>query len=346
MMRCLPMQPQPMPAAPESEAAAAAARLAPAPVVAIARHGEGGNNRLYCITTADGRRYALKWYTRPPGDTRDRLGTEWAALDFLGRHGVEQVARAIAADPAGGFALYEWIEGTPVGPPGPAEIDAALAFAERLHGLRLADGAEALPPASEACPSLDELLAQIERRHARLAQAAADEPDLARFLNGEFVPRRAALEGKAHAAKGVFVQTLARQHQTLSPSDFGFHNALRRPGGRLVFLDFEYFGWDDPAKLVADFRQHPGMALPEPLARCFTDGAHAIYRDPAFAERLAIAGPLFALRWCLILLNEFLPERWHNRRFAGRGDDRRLAMRAQLAKARAHLHHHATDEIR
>ena len=39
----------------------------------------------------------------------------------------------------------------------------------------------------------------------------------------------------------------------ISPSDFGFHNVLRRPGGHLVFLDFEHAGWDDPAKLFGDF---------------------------------------------------------------------------------------------
>ena len=49
--------------------------------------------------------------------------------------------------------------------------------------------------------------------------------------------------------------------QVFSPSDFGFHNTILEDDGDLKFLDFEYFGRDDPAKLMADFIWHPGMNL-------------------------------------------------------------------------------------
>ncbi len=39
----------------------------------------------------------------------------------------------------------------------------------------------------------------------------------------------------------------------VSPSDFGFHNALLDDGGAISFLDFEYSGRDDPAKLDLRF---------------------------------------------------------------------------------------------
>lgn len=35
--------------------------------------------------------------------------------------------------------------------------------------------------------------------------------------------------------------------RTLSPADHGFQNTLVR-NGQLVFLDFEYAGWDDQAQ--------------------------------------------------------------------------------------------------
>ena len=40
------------------------------------------------------------------------------------------------------------------------------------------------------------------------------------------------------------------------------------------------------------------------------------------------------LLWCLILLNEFLPERWTRRAIAGDRDDREAAQATQLRKAR------------
>src|SRR6185503_11886129 len=39
----------------------------------------------------------------------------------------------------------------------------------------------------------------------------------------------------------------------LSPSDFGYHNAVLADDETVRFFDFEYAGWDDPAKLVCDF---------------------------------------------------------------------------------------------
>ena len=41
---------------------------------------------------------------------------------------------------------------------------------------------------------------------------------------------------------------LPKETRCLSPSDFGFHNALLEATGKLRFVDFEYAGWDDPAK--------------------------------------------------------------------------------------------------
>ena len=80
------------------------------------------------------------------------------------------------------------------------------------------------------------------------------------------------------AAKAPVEAELPVEQRTLSPSDFGFHNALRRPDGRVVFLDLEYFGWDDPAKMISDFLLHPALerfyppskriVIPERLTVC------------------------------------------------------------------------------
>ena len=56
---------------------------------------------------------------------------------------------------------------------------------------------------------------------------------------------------------------LDTQESVLSPSDFGFHNALLGPDGKLCFIDFEYAGWDDPAKLICDFFCQPQTPVPQ-----------------------------------------------------------------------------------
>jgi len=340
---------------------AAAETLLGAGLVAVRPVAGGGNSRVFAVEDVSGNRFALKIYppaspvVGPPSEPargappvpsaaagRDRLGAEFAAASFLHRHGVTETPRAIAADPARRIALYEWIEGEPVGEATAADLAAALAFVRRLAGLATTPDAAALPAAAEACPAAGDLLGQLTARRVRLGAAATDDPTLATFLERGFDPLLARAEARAragYARRGwVWEQPLPRDRLCLSPSDFGFHNALRRPDGSLVFLDFEYFGWDDPVRLAADFPQHPGMNLRPAQGRAYLDGLRGIFAaDPGFASRLDLLFPLVGLRWCLILLNEFLPERWRARCFARAGEDWEQARRRQMAKARDRL---------
>lgn len=301
----------------------------------------GGNNRLFRVTAGQ-RHYALKEYPPRTGDARDRLGAEFGALQFLDRCAVGNVPKPIAADRVKGSALYEWIDGTAVVDATEADVDAALAFIARVHECRNARGAAALLLASEACLSPMDIVAQVGRRFERLKEVARSEPQLTEFLYSDYAPTAQAVESwsrREYAGLGwTFDRPIDLADRSLSPSDFGFHNAIRGAGGRLTFVDFEYFGWDDPAKLVADFLLHPGMRLSGNCYERFRAGALRIYGEKgAFATRLALVYPLYGLRWCMILLNEFLPERWEARRRTGRHIDRNAATAGQLEKARQRL---------
>ena len=159
-------------------------------------------------------------------------------------------------------------------------------------------------------------------------------PALKQFLEGDFCPMLERL-----AAKAPVEAELPGEQRTLSPSDFGFHNALRRPEGRLVFLDFEYFGWDDPAKMISDFLLHPALELPERLKQRFAAGMYRRFSaNKSLAKRVETVYPLFGLKWCLIMLNEFVPEDMQRRGFASGGSlDRASTQARQLEKARRML---------
>jgi hypothetical protein len=142
-------------------------------------------------------------------------------------------------------------------------------------------------------------------------------------------------------SRGDFDREIPGDQRTLSPSDYGFHNALRRPDGRLMFLDFEYFGWDDPAKMISDFLLHPAMALSTVHKRQFLESACADL-DPSSGRleaRVLAVYPLWALKWILILLNEFVPELRRRRQFAGSGDGGHEIRMRQLGAARRLLSH-------
>jgi hypothetical protein len=306
-------------------------------VAAAERIGAGRNSRVFRVELdgADLRRVVVKVYRRDPGDQRDRLGTEFGSLQFLWQNNVRSIPCPIALDRDRHCAIYEYIIGAVAtsGTIATEDVDTLVNFLSALKQLRDAPDSDALPAASEACFSLRDLVTHVEGRLERLRRARGVDDEVRALhewidatLNPLLIGVGEWCRSEARQSAIAFDEPLSRQARTLSPSDFGFHNALRRPDGTLAFVDFEYFGWDDPAKTIVDYLLHPGMALGDVLKQRFANGMQAAFADvPRLAARARIVYPLYGLKWALILLNDFLPERFSQ----ADGEWRR----AQLAKA-------------
>jgi len=310
-------------------------------VVEVSRLFTGGrNSRIWRVHNGD-RTFALKQYPSRQDDPRDRLATEVDALRLMERCRIESVPRVLGTDGEKGYVLLSWVDGITVTEVADADIDEAVAFLSAVHALRPTPwAAERL--AAEACLSGRAIAQQIETRLVHLRDAAESEGELIDFLDKSFVPAFAQTlrqtKEKMGAAGLDFRAELPQEGRSLVPSDFGFHNSLRRSNGSLAFVDFEYFGWDDPVKLIADILLHPGRTLLPPQRTRLRKAATRLYGgDPAFARRLFAYLPLFGLRWVLILLNEFIPERWERRVLAGAAGSWSDAKARQLAHARDFL---------
>jgi hypothetical protein len=304
--------------------------------------GGGHNSRIWRVQSATGV-FALKQYPPRGNDGRDRLSTEVGALRLLERHRIGTVPRVVGVDDQRGYALLSWIDGSDVADIGDDDIDAAVEFLGAVHNLRTRPCAAAQPLAAEACLSGREIQRQVEERLARLRSLSPREDALIDFLEHTFAPEFAHWLAPARelAADGGFDfdDELPRERRSLVPSDFGFHNSLRRSDGSLAFIDFEYFGWDDPMKMTADILLHPGRPLPPVQRARFRRAATGLYGgdDPTFARRLSAYLPLVACRWVLILLNEFIPELWRRRTLAGEQGSWDAAKARQLDRAREFL---------
>jgi len=296
--------------------ARAAERLAPAPVTTIEEVRKGGNSRVFKIATAAAT-YALKNY--PADDRRDRQGAEARALAFFARAKLERTPRLVAADHAAHVSLLSWVEGAAPAQVSDADVAQFAQFQIDLDRAIDPDARRQIGAAAEACISGARILSHIRGRCGALAALGAQLPALDALLKSRLLPALAAGEARArrlYEALGLdFAADRPAAAQTLIASDFGAHNALRGADGKLTFLDFEYFGWDDPLTSIGNFVLHPGMQL--------TQTQRALYRDTllahfgsAHADRLAALLPLFALRWCAIVLSELLPERRAHRRRA------------------------------
>lgn len=325
--------------APREDLAALTALLGRTPDSAV-RIGAGRNSRVYGVTCGE-EQYAAKFYFRPTADGRDRLAVEYSSLQFLWHHGLRSIAQPLRADAARQVALYEFIEGDPVEAARASSSDIAqvVALLRELRALAGRDDAGSLPLAAEAYFAPSGVIENVRARLERLRTVDAHGPTydaLRRFLRDEFAPAFASITERV---SGGPVGGLPRHLRTLSPSDVGFHNSLRRADGRLIFLDFEYFGWDDPAKTMCDALLHPLMRLSPERRTELVQGFSGIFgADAGWRERVERLYPLFALKWCMIMLNEFRADQIERRRYVDRqAEEVMVIQQRQLDAARALL---------
>jgi hypothetical protein len=300
----------------------------------------GGNNRIYRIDTTAGV-FAAKQYFRHEGDTRDRLAAEYAFLDYANVAASGMTPRPFARNPELGIALYEFIEGRRIKPGeiGAEQVDGAIKFFRDLNAPQWLAAAK-LPIASEACFSISEHLALIQERIDRLLavlpQSNIDNQALAVFGHLAEVWQRLETNIRVDANHYhlSFDRSLPAEQRCISPSDFGFHNALAEPNGNTRFLDFEYAGWDDPAKTAGDFFAQ--LAIPVP-SNFFEHFVTKIMQDFPDAERQAhratLLRPAYQIKWCCIALNVFLPVNLARRKFADPDLDEATLKQSQLGKA-------------
>jgi len=266
----------------------------------------GANNRVFRLRMAQGRDLCAKVYFReaggdPPGFLRER-----AFYQACGA--AQEVPRAVGWHKGEAVGFFEWVEGRKHAEPSVEDVAAAGRFIRRLQEL----GREAdWMPASDACWSETAHLESVDRRIDVLASLVVEgtlPPAVAEFVKRELDPGWRGVRESFGPAQAERMEKLV-----ISPSDFGFHNALQRADESWCFLDFEYAGLDDPAKLLCDFLARPGADLPAASAETFCSAADFAGDVRERVERLL---PVHRIKWACIALNDFIPEARSRRSFA------------------------------
>ncbi|HEX5126613.1 MAG TPA: aminoglycoside phosphotransferase family protein [Rhodocyclaceae bacterium] len=301
----------------------------------------GGNNRTWFVD-ADGERYVVKQYFRHADDTRDRLKAEFDFTRYASSLLPDCVPQPIAQDAGEGLAVYRFMPGEVLRPGqiGQPEVDAAVHFFCSLNDPRRRDAASNLPEASEACFALSDHLSLIGKRIACLSEVMnepgtdADAANLIDRLSQRWKVLQMEVIEAAQRTGLAVSDALPVEQRCVSPSDFGFHNALRDSDGTIRFLDFEYAGWDDPAKMTGDFFAQLAVPVPATYFNGFVSAALGHFPDASTLRlRAALLRPVYQIKWCCIALNVFLPVHLARRKFANPALDETALKRQQLVKA-------------
>ena len=266
----------------------------------------GGNNVLWSVRQKDDASlFVIKDYG---ADGSDRLDREWAFLRSLARYKIADAPEPIWVDRHRGLACFSYLDGRKLGLEDITEnhILQASEFIKRVCGIPISE----LHHAKGAHYSIAGHLNEIELRISKLENSIDQQPEAAELKSFLETYLRPDWERRKQSVSALndtdYFSAICKMP---SPSDFGFHNILCEDG-RLNFVDFEYAGIDDLAKLLADFSLMPEMQLSKAHNNLFRETIISqLDVDKHFDKRLILLDFLFPIKWVCIILNVFLPEK-------------------------------------
>jgi hypothetical protein len=256
----------------------------------------GANNRGYKLDTKD-RSYFLKCFA-PCASAASKLKQEYEFSRILFDAGIIQIAEPVSYDIDALAAVYSFIEGSPFSAVQEKDVDDAVKFIQAINSPGVVS--QDMPFATESPINFRSFVDIMEQRLGLLHKFCRYDSAITGLVS-EVASRCASI-----ASDHRVCWETALPRTIVSPSDFGFHNALKGCQSS-HFIDFEYAGLDSPWKLICDFFSQPSVPVPLSYVKKFLD-LEMFKEQTDSVYTLIRLFELTQLKWCLIMLNEFLPE--------------------------------------
>jgi hypothetical protein len=266
-----------------------------------------GNNQLYEVITKQ-KRYLLKRYSTISKDKYNRGEVEFNAISYLWNLGFKEIPQPYYFLKNENIGIYSFEDGRVLNPEEIKEKDIinSIKFIVKLHKLGN-HHKEKFALERTSCINLSDCLKLINNRINNLIEDF-DGPDVVQeFLENEVIPKAKKLIQNLILKKDNYSpNNLELDNQVLTQGDFGFHNTLVFQD-KYVYIDFEYFGRDDPVKQLLGFIHHD-------QTRTLSNSLKNIYLNEYIKltspnedliKRLKLLDPLFGLNFVLIYLNPF-----------------------------------------
>lgn len=266
-----------------------------------------GNNQIFEIRIRD-KKYILKFYSAGYTDNWKRGQSEFKAASYLWSRGFTEIPKPIAFFEESDIGIYSYEPGVILRSDEikPEHIINAANFIAKLHNLGIEDKAM-FGPARSACFSIKEYIDVLYSRFKGIFEFVSENTcytHVKKFLKFSVYPAIQQFEHELSINRVDFLRELPLKSQVLTPADFGFHNILVSLK-KYTFIDFEYFGRDDPVRQILDFLHHDRfVGVQKEMGSLFLEH-YRKYAKPqeSFEERLKLLDPIIGLTWVLIYLN-------------------------------------------
>ena len=235
----------------------------------------------------------------------DRLCNEYQAVKLIRTLGYKNVPEPLGHHLSLGVGVYEWIPGARRREADEHAVEKVLEFLYFLSRQNVRAKFSTFSSASASVFSGQQLVEQIKERISEF-ECDGVVYGVQHFVRNSIAPvfQDTFLYARKNWSETSFTKKLDPENRVLSPSDLGAHNWLHGETDDIYFLDFEYFGWDDPAKLICDFLLHPGMELNNSSRLAWIHGVNGLYGRSVLRRAEAMYG-LLGVAWSLIVLNQF-----------------------------------------
>ena len=285
-----------------------------------------GNNKLYKVSNDSKSEILLKKYFKNTLDKRNRGKTEYFALTTLHKNGITTIPTPYYFDDENQFAFYSFEPGSTIAhrTPSSQHLISINDFLAKIINLSQNINKKKFAPAAYPRFKINDYITFLEDRIDLIIEGSSKNilfREVNKFAIDQLLPFKDELIVKLKndcKQLGLKINvSIPKNELILSPSDFGLHNMLLTKE-KLTIIDFEYFGLDDPVKLLADFFHHVGQTLDDKFKYSILD--HFIQSHPhgdSLLKRLKAIIDLVSFEWILIVLNIVTPGVLERRSFGG-----------------------------
>lgn len=271
----------------------------------------GINNEVY--RCGERRFWVIKGYAALKPGLRDRMQAEVEFLQYAAQVAPGFTPELIHVDDDQRCVVLEYLEGEsfPEGSPPPeTAVSCAVNFFRQLNTDQTSARKLIRQDAAEGFRNLTEHLENIQQRLAGMGcehLPSTIKPQAERFLATMRAKYMSIYETTAdQISNGHLINAIQSDERCISPSDFGFHNAISTSEG-VKFIDFEFSGWDDPVKAAIDFILQPRIPVkqgPSPLLTSINANKLSFLK-----QRYKALMPILSLKWSCIILSVLNPDR-------------------------------------
>lgn len=262
-----------------------------------------GMNSKICSFKADKRKFILKIYKHK---SNFRIIREKLFYNYLNQIKITNVVKPQLFNINKNLSIFPYINGKKIKKISLSDVRKMSNF---INGINQINKPSRLPLAIDGIKDRKKHLTLCKSKIDQLKKIKIDSPikkDFYDFLNEKIIPKYGEIKKKLKTKNFFFTNLKLKKNELIvSPSDFGFHNVIKRDN-ILYFIDFEYAGLDDPVKLICDFFCQPDQFINSQKKNFFLKNLslkNNIKRDLKLYVKYFL--PFHKLKWCCIILNVF-----------------------------------------